>query len=142
MAFNFDAAGKATRPSDEELAKSDEYTSILVFIHGAMADGRPYYAYVAVKPSKYKEFSALTANKQNFVINDYGKVLMCGYTYDPPPRVVERMRKEYGFDEHYVEKLTEQANNQQKQFFEKQEVSRIDNIVAMLKKKNPDGSTT
>ena len=141
VAIAFDSSGKVKPSSPEELAEADKNTYILCYVHGTMEeDGRPYYAYVAIVPSKYREFHALTAARKTMVIGDYGTVVAADFEFEPPPEVVEEMRHVYGFDDQLETKLRNEALKQQQAFFEKQEVKRIDDIVAMLKKKQQNNT--
>jgi len=135
MAISFTSTGQVKEPTAEELAKADEDTAILGYVHGTMGDGRPYYAYVAIRPSRYREFHALTASQRALVIGDYGTVLAAGFEPQAPPEVEREMREVYGFDDQYEAKLKQQAIKQQETFFASQEKKRIDDIVAMLKTK-------
>jgi hypothetical protein len=132
--LNFDNSGKVKVSTDEELAVADETSVILGYINGTLADGRPYYAYVAITPSKYREFYELTAARKPLTIEDYGSIIMFGYDNAPPPEVVEKMRTDYGFDENYGQKLQQDAGKQQKIFLDKKEADRLKDIVAMLSK--------
>lgn len=130
--LNFDSSGKVKASTEEELAIADETSVILGYINGTLADGRPYYAYVAITPSKYREFYELTAARTPLTIEDYGFIIMFGYDYAPPPEVVEKMRNDYGFDENYGQKLKQDAEAQQKVFLDKQEASRLKDIVGKM----------
>ena len=133
-AIAFEASGKVKSPSADELAEADKGSAILGYVDGTMEDGRPYYAFVAIIPSKYQEFHALTAAKKPMVIGKYGTVFAAGFESQPPPEVVKEMREVYGFDNQLGAKLEAEALKQKKAFFDKQETTRIDDIVAMLKK--------
>ena len=139
-AIAFEPTGKVKHPSVEDLAQADKDLAILGYVHGTMDDGRPYYAYVAILPSKYREFHALSAAKKAMVIGNYGTVIAAGFEFEPPADVVQEMQDVYGFDEQFETKLKQEAIKDQKAFFEKQETGRIDDIVAMLKKKNSGNS--
>jgi hypothetical protein len=81
----FEASGKVRCSSTEELAEADKETAILGYVHGTMEDGRPYWAYVAIIPSKYREFHALTAARKAMVIGNYGTVVAAGFESRPQP---------------------------------------------------------
>jgi len=138
--FAFEASGRLKPPSAGELAEADEKDSILAYTRGTMEDGTPYYAYVAVKPSKYQEFHARTVERRTMVLGDYGKVIAAGFEPEAPPEVVADMRQRYGIDDQYEEKLVQRVLKQQSVFVEKQETSRLQDIVSMLKSKKPNGS--
>jgi hypothetical protein len=131
----FDSSAQVVAPSAQELSAADEAEqAVLAYTHGNLSDGRPYYAYVAVKPSKYAAFYAATAERRRMRIGDYGTVIKGGLEITPPPEVIKEMRVRYGFDDQYEEKLKEQALKQQKDFVVRREELRIENAVAMLKR--------
>lgn len=135
-AFNTD--GSLKQSTAGELADADRTSAILAYIHGTMPDGRPYYAYVAVLPSKYQEFYALNASRTPFVIEDYGVVVISGYEAAPPPQVVQEMKERYGFDDQFQSKLVEHVKQQQKVFIKTQEDKRIHDALSFLKMRNSD----
>jgi hypothetical protein len=137
--YAFDTDGSVKQSSAEELAEADRHSAILAYIHGVMNDGRPYYAYVAVLPSKYREFYELNASRTPFVIEDYGVVITSGYEAYPPAEVVQDMKLRYGFDDQFQSKLVEQVREQQKLFIKTQDDKRIHDALAFLKARgNPD----
>ena len=134
--FSFEPSGNMAMPSDEELAQADLVNSILVYSNGARDDGLPYYAFIAVRPSKYREFQDLSEQRQSFLLSEYGTVLAMGMEAEAPPEVIQEMRERYGFDPEYKEKLLLEARRQQDSFLTKKEEQRIGDIVTMLKRKN------
>ena len=105
-----------------------------------MEDGRPYYAYIAVRPSMYKEFKEITDAGEGLTLGEYGEVIAAGFEAKPPRAVVKDMRETYGFDEQFTEKLVQKIRQEQTVFMEQQEKKRLDNIVDMLKKKDAGSS--
>ena len=136
-AFDFEPSGKMKLPSLQELLNADQDTAILAYSYG-MLDGAPYWAYVAVKPSKYHEFYRRANAKESFLLSDYGTVLASGMSGSPPPEVVREMHEKYGADPTYENKLIADANKQQDGFVATREQKRIRDIVTMLKKKQAD----
>ena len=132
---SFKTSGELIPPTAEELAEEDNDSAILCYTDGMMEDGRPYYAYVAVKPSKYLEFKAITDRGGGMTIADYGEVIAGDFEAKPPITVVTEMRDKYGFDEKFVEKVVRRIRLEQDKFMEQKEKKRLDDIVAMLKKK-------
>ena len=133
--FQFEPSGKIKLPSDEELTKLDGDNAILAYTSGVMQDGRPYYAYVAVRPSLYKKFRQLTAACQSMILSEYGEVIEAGIAAAPPPEVVQKMKDQYGCDPAYEDNLVKEALKQQAVFVQKKEDDRIGDIVNMLKKR-------
>jgi len=52
--------------------------ALIVLDRGQLEDGTPYWAYVAVKPSKHREFMQLGKTRQPRRISDYGAILKYG----------------------------------------------------------------
>jgi len=129
----FDDSGKLRTPSAVELLAADCENAILSYTTGTMEGGRHYYAYIAVKPSMYEEFYALTAQHQSIILGDYGTVIAAGFEKEAPPEVRREMRDMYGFDEHYVEKLQVEIQQQSKSFHDRREEKRLTEILTLLK---------
>ena len=133
--FQFEPSGKIKLPPDEELAKLDGDNAVLAYTSGVMQDGRPYYAYVAVRPSLYKKFRQITAARQSVILGEYGELLEAGIATTPPLEVVQKMKNQYGCDPDYEQNIVQEALKQQAIFIQKKEDDRIGDIVNMLKKR-------
>jgi len=129
----FDESGKLKPPTAEELAEADRDTAILCYTTGVLDDGRPYYAYIAVTPSRYSEFMQKTKARYVMVLGEYGTVIAAGFETEAPAEVKQEMRDKYGFDEEYQEKLIQRVRAEQDTFMKAKEDKRIMDIVAMLK---------
>lgn len=139
MAYQFEKDGKLKAPASEALAAADADSFLLVLDKGSIADGTPYWAYIAVKPSKYAEFIRLTQAHQPLRIGDYGTILKYGFEPDVPEAQREEMQREHGFDEQFVPKLLEDVKKAQGEFLKTQENQRLGDIVAMLKAQQKPG---
>jgi hypothetical protein len=135
--FAFDASGRVKPPTAELLAEADGNIAILAYSHGEMQDGRPYYAYLAVKPSLYEEFSRRSAARETFPLGQYGMILASDFATGPTPEVITYMHDVYGFDEKYERNLEQEIKLQQDAFM-KAEDKRLGDIASMLKKKNQE----
>ena len=133
--------GPLIPPTAEELAEADKDSAILCYTDGRMEDGRPYYAYVAVKPSKYLAFKALTAAGGGLTLADYGDVIAGDFEAKPPQSVVDEMREKYDFDERFTEKLVRTIRAEQDAFMEQQEKNRLDKIVGYAEKQQGSGES-
>ena len=131
--FEFDSSGKVKQPTQEALSEADRSAAIIAYTDGVTASGRPYYAYLAVKPSKYREFCERTEARESIRLSDYGKIVVYGYETKPPPGVTKHMQDKYGFDEQYEARLKEEISQQRKKFSTEQEEERLLDIVAMMK---------
>ena len=95
-AFSFEVSGKIKAPTAEQLAALDAESSVLAYTSGTMPDGRHFYAYVAVTPSRYAEFHRKTAAREQMIIGEYGEVIEGGFEASAPADIRQRMREEYG----------------------------------------------
>ncbi len=133
--LQFEASGKLKTQSPDAVKKADEGATIIAYTDGVTANGRPYYAYIAVKPSKYREFYERTKARETIRLGDYGKIIVYGYETKPPAGVVQHMREKYGYDDEYEAKLQAEVARQRTQFSIDQEEKRLLDIVAMMKTK-------
>jgi len=93
-------------PPKEELEEADKSSAILMLIKGKRKGGGPFYAYLAVPPSKILAFKAAEA-KGNYMLDDYGEILAYGDEAEPPADVVKEMQEKYGADEDFEQKVLE-----------------------------------
>lgn len=85
--FRFDNAGNVAPPDVKKLAEADEDSAILVYMTGTVQDGRPYYAYIAVKPSLYCEFMDMKDANAQITPEEYGVLIASGFDQSPPQRL-------------------------------------------------------
>ena len=136
MPLKFDPnTGDVLAPSQEEFGSMDAEYSVLTYTTGVMDDGKPYYAYIAVTPSKYVEFHSRIKSNESMILGDYGVVILSDFLPEAPTDVKEHMRKEYGFSENYETILKQSVDEERKVFFKKEEDNRIQNALQMLIKK-------
>jgi hypothetical protein len=135
MAYAFDKSGKLLPPTAAELTAADADSFIVVRDQGVLKSGKPYWVYLAVKPSKYKEFMQAAKAHKTIRHKDYGKILKHGFDKIIPSTVQEEMKQKYGCDENYIDNLAQKLKAARTQFDKKQEDKKIGDIVAMLKKK-------
>jgi hypothetical protein len=136
VSLTFDASGKVSVPPESELGKIDEHTYVVAFTNGTMADGRPYYAYIAVKPSMYQEFYDNTVAKKPMVLSNYGSVIVADFMQTPPKEIIEFMRSEFGFEDNFEDSLRQQVSAQRKAYIKENEIKRTQDIVNMMKQGN------
>ncbi len=133
MQYSFEESGALKNPSYDEMKELDKDTAIIAFTNGHLDDAMPYYAYIAVKPSRYQEFYQMTKNRQTMIMGEYGTILMCGTTLTPPDDVVKQMEEEYGFDGQLETKLREEVEKQRGEFTTRQDNIRVGGIISQLK---------
>ena len=134
--YSFDTkSGKLIPPSEEELKELDQTSAIVAYTTGQMPDGRVYYAFIAVLPSKYIEFHAKTKACTPLVLDEYGTILQADFEARPSAEVIEYMRTEYGFDENFETTLSKKLEEERTVFFKAQQETRIQDALQMLIKK-------
>jgi len=105
---------KESMPPKELLEEADADNAIIVLTTGEMENGSSFYAYLAIKPSKYLDF--LEAEKKgDYKLSDYGKVIEMGEGENPSTQVMKKMEKEFGirhdFEEEFVKALKSTIND-------------------------------
>lgn len=73
-----------------------EETVCLVLVRGESPEGRPIFAYVAIRADNMEAFMAAQA-RGTFYPEDFGIVIESG-SGEPTPDVRERMTRDYGFN--------------------------------------------
>ena len=136
MTYHFEKSGALKPYTAEELAAADHTSSVLVLDQGTLDNGVPYWAYLAVRPSKYAEFMEFTAARKPIRLTEYGVILEYGLDAEVPADVQQAMKQKHGFDNDYKAKLIREIKKAQAEFLENQENKRIGDIVAMLKKQS------
>jgi len=140
MAFRFDSSGNLTTPTAAELAQADADSYAIVLNRDVLPDGTSFWVYAAIKPSKYQQYLWECAMQHPIILNDYGNILKCGFGEDVPADVKVEMKTQYGIDENFMAKLKADVLKAHEMFLRSKEEQRIGDIVAMLKKKNPQPS--
>ena len=79
---------------DELLEEADKSVEMLVLVTGQRQDGRDFWAYAAIPPSKYTAFTEAEA-KGNYRLNDYGRVLTSGDGQRPPSGLEQQLREKF-----------------------------------------------
>lgn len=136
--YTLDESGKLVVPTVGELLKLDGDSSVIMLIGGKTVEQKPYWMYIAVRPSKYKEFKEAIKDGKNLRFTDYGVVVKYGYDEKVPAAVKEEMRLKYGSEENYMDKVVNQIRDTKNVFLRHQEARRIFDVVEMLQKKRPD----
>lgn len=84
----------------------DQEVAIITLVQGARTDGSPFWAYVAIPPSRYEAFKKAEATGA-YRLNDYGAILRSGEGQEPPGAVRQEMMDKYGADESFEVSLIE-----------------------------------
>ena len=101
----------------------DDHSRIIVLIYGTLQNDKPFWCYVAVKPSKYKEF--LEAQKEGTLklnaFQPFGEIIIYGEGHTPPEEVTLKVAEVYQTDPNNFfkaldpeEELKKQENSEEK----------------------------
>lgn len=85
-------------------AMADLLCTLLVRCSGVRENGKPFWAYLCIKPSMAASFKE-ARESDNFVLEDYGTVIEWGEGAEIPADVQRRMKEQYGADPGYEGKL-------------------------------------
>ena len=89
--------------SEKPLAQN---TRITLLTQGKLADGRDYWAYVAMEGERAIAFRAAQSSLSGFKLQAYGEVLEWGVGAEVPSDVRARMEREHGVTHRLEELLT------------------------------------
>lgn len=83
---------------------ADLLCTIVLLCRGTGTDGKPFWAYMCIKPSMAQAFKD-AREKGNFKLEEYGTILEIGEGADVPPDIMHRMEVHYGVNHHYEDEL-------------------------------------
>lgn len=89
------------------LKEADKEGGILELCSGVTKEGRRYYAYLSVLPSRYAEYIKMLGTGTVFRLADYGEILRTGWGGGPPEEVKREMQEKFGFDHDFETKNAE-----------------------------------
>ena len=73
----------------------DHVARMVTLTFGKMADSKPFWCFLAVRPSRYEELSQVVAAKifdiNNFVKDGYGEIIVSGEGVMPPNDVIKKI---------------------------------------------------
>ncbi len=87
---------------DELLAEADKSVEMLVLVTGQRSDGRDFWAYAAIPPSKYTAFTEAEADG-GYRLNDYGRVLTSGDGLEPPHGLEQQLKERFNLSTDFEE---------------------------------------
>lgn len=82
-------------PTQGSQTVEDALARIVMLVYGKMDNGGPYWSYVAVRPTRYDQFTLLWRqgglNMQYFEREGFGEVIVSGDGVVPPPDVTKKV---------------------------------------------------
>lgn len=91
----------ALAPADELREAVDSAVEIIVLVRGTLADGRAFWAYASMPPSRYPAYKAMETAGQSYRLEDWGTILRHGLGEEPPLDVKVEMHDAYGADDQF-----------------------------------------
>lgn len=91
-------------PALSSQSMADLLCTIIILCRGKQASGRPYWAYMCIKPSMARAFKE-AREKGSFELGQFGSVIEWGEGNDVPADVQERMARDYGVSHDYEDQL-------------------------------------
>jgi len=101
-------------PSQAEIEAADEALDILVLTQGTLADDAPFWAYVAIPPSRYLAFQEAERHG-NYDLSEFGRILEYGKGEQQPPESVRKyMEESYGANHNFEQNVQNTVRDVQK----------------------------
>ena len=136
MQYRFDAFGTLQTKTLQEIEEMEtDADFVIVLAQGISSDDKPYWAYIAIRPSRYADYMRAAKAHALIVFADYGTILQYGFDKEVPGYVKDKMKRRYGFDENYRENLIRDINQARETFLKKRN-SGINDIVDMMKNRD------
>jgi len=106
-AFNKDKMSTKEPPN----LAPDHVARVVMLVYGVMSNSKPFWCFVAAKPTRYKELQALVAAKtfdiRKYEEDGFGEIVVSGEGVTPPNDVVQTVAKMFDVP---VKKLFDDAN--------------------------------
>ena len=75
----------------------DHIARVVMLVYGIMSNSAPFWCFVAVKPSRYKELQEIVASKtfdiRRYEEDGFGEIVVSGEGVTPPNDVVKTVAK-------------------------------------------------
>ena len=91
-------------PALSPQSMADLFCTIMLLCHGKHPNGKPFWAYICIKPSMAKAFKE-ARDKGNINLEDYGTIIEWGDGADVPADIKTRMARDYGANHQYEHDL-------------------------------------
>ncbi len=93
----------------DDKSTADDLTRIIVLVYAMLENSRPFWIFVAIRPSKYQPFLAAqkegTLDIYNFA--PYGEIIVSGEGKSPPEEVTLKVAEMYQTDPSVLFKTTD-----------------------------------
>jgi hypothetical protein len=87
------------------LVKADKQISIIDFISSTDAQGRDYWLYLKIPPSKHLDFTEAFAKGGSINFLEYGTEVESGWGKSPDAETKQRITEKYGLQDNFEDKL-------------------------------------
>ena len=92
-------------------SKADERLSIYELASSKTADGRDFYAYLAIIPSKYDAYKTAASSGESVKFTEYGDVILTGWGKQPTSEIESEMEDLFHMNHNFESEIMEYAKN-------------------------------
>jgi len=89
----------------EQLKEADEQAEFIECATAHAPDGKQFWYYLSIKPSKYAEYKQRHRDGGKLNPKEFGEVLACGWGANPPDDIRAEMKEEFGCDPSFEKNL-------------------------------------
>jgi len=92
-------------------SKADERLSIYELVSSTTADGRDFYAYIAIIPSKYEAYKIAAASGDSVKFTEYGDIVLTGWGKYPTKEIENQMEDLFHMNHNFESEIMEYTKN-------------------------------
>ena len=97
-----------------KVTEIDKKAAIVELFQGKTGDGKDFYTYIAVKPSKYEEYKKSQISGKSIDLTECGKILYVDWGKKPTEEVKQEMIDKYNLDTDFEEKFLNELDKIEK----------------------------
>ncbi len=98
-------------------SKADESMVIYELATSQTPEGKDFYLYMGMTPTKYEDYKKLQGSNEPIVFSDFGTVILTGWGREPAPEVKAYMEAEFGmrhtFEDDLMDKVEKIRHDQE-----------------------------
>lgn len=101
--------------SKEDFKEADSKVGIVEICSLTTEDGKDFYAYISIKPSKYEEYRRVNENRETVDLNEYGRILYKDWGKGPSADVRRMMEEKYNVNHNFEAEFTQELQKIEKE---------------------------
>ena len=91
------------------LVKADAEAGIVHLMTGQTGSGENFWAYIAVKPSRYEDFILSSRAQEEMNLHEFGDILESGFGTEPPADVRRTIESRDDIEVNFIQKVIDMA---------------------------------